>query len=315
MNMIAVTLSSAAILTILTGPAQAAPAVWRPGDANKPATCEVLWKAIGLPTYSARRNATLVCHGRFVLSHNNAARSPDWVIEVLQKAKLTNTESRPDKSFVQETLVPPLARAKDEDYQNTRAKFARGHMAPSEDFNNSEDDMKSSFVLSNAVPQVGARFNGSVWKRLEEEVRSAALRRGEVYVITGPVRRFKTSRTRTIAKPRSCGAEIVLTGPADGRICQAHNKNPLLCKAAGVAVPIAVYKIVYDPEQGTAHAFVMPNRDHDSQTGDAGQTYLEGFRVKVAAIERITGLRFFAALPAAQRKAVRQRCADKPLWD
>lgn len=287
-------------------------------DKNKKETCPALWTDIGLPQYgkSAKRDATLVCHKRFVLMHNNTARSPDWVIERLKKTELTNAFDRPEKSFEQEDSVRPSARARDEDYTKTKAKFARGHMAPSEDFNNNESDMKESFVLSNAVPQVGAKFNSAIWGQLEGEVRKAAVERGEIFVITGPVRGLGARRARSIPKSaNACGSALVLDGPQQARVCDANNRNSnVACGAAGVVVPVGVFKIIYDPAAETAYAFILPNRDHPSKTGNDVQPYLDTFRVTVATVERVTGVLFLRGLPAEKRNAVSRKCATDSLW-
>lgn len=314
------TLRVATVLLALVLPAVAeTDAHFKLTEKNKKETCPVLWRDIGLPRYTkaaAKRDATLVCHKRFVLMHNNPARSPDWVVERLKKSELTNAFDRPEKSFEQEDSVRPSARGKNGDYTKTRTNFARGHMAPSEDFNNDEDDMKESFVYSNAVPQIDDKFNGAIWKQLEEEVRSAAQKRGEVFVITGPVRGLGTSRKRTISKKaNACGNAIVLDGPKEIRVCDANNDNPsVACGTAGVVVPVGVFKIIYDPATETAYAFALPNRNHPSKKQDDVRPYLETFRVSVAALERVTNVQFLRDLPAAKQNAIIRRCATDTLW-
>ncbi len=291
---------------------------WQPTSANKISTCRSLWIGLGdVPADSnaATRDTTFVCHPRFVLSHDNVTKTPDWVIERLTKAQVSGHNDRPEKKFSPEPRVPPRGQAIDKDYPPQALGFARGHMAPSEDFNSSVPAMRDTFVLSNAVPQVGARFNGSIWATLEDEVRKAAKARGEIYVITGPVRGTATARSRTIAQAdNGCGKEIQLDGPQQVKFCAANNQNHTVPCKSGVGVPIALYKIVYDPKQGTAYAFVLPNKEHPSETSDQARPYLTEFRVTVAAIEGITGLQFFRELPAAkQDKAVKQ-CAADTLW-
>jgi endonuclease G len=293
-------------------------AEWKPTVFNKISKCRSLWIGLGdVPgdSNAATRDTTFVCHPRFVLSHDNATKTPDWVIERLTKAQVSGHNDRPNKKFGPEPHVPPRGRAVDKDYPPRESGFARGHMAPSEDFNSSAAAMKDTFVLSNAVPQVGARFNGSIWATLEDEVRKAAKARGDIYVITGPVRGTATARSRTIAQAdNGCGKKIDLDGPQQVQFCAANNQNSGVACTKGVGVPIALFKIIYDPKQGTAYAFVLPNKEHPSKTDDEARPYLAGFRVTVAAIEGVTGLKFFRELAAAkQEKAVKQ-CAADNLW-
>jgi DNA/RNA endonuclease G (NUC1) len=292
-------------------------AQWKPSKTNKLSTCRSLWIQIGDPqdTRAASRDTTFVCHARFVLSHDNVTKTPDWVIERLTKKQVSGNNDRPSKKFSPEPRVPPRGRAVDGDYPPKASGFARGHMAPSEDFNSSSKAMRDTFVLSNAVPQKGPRFNGAIWGTLEDEVRKAAKARGQIYVVTGPVRGTATNRSRTIAQAdNSCGKRIVLEGPPEAMFCAANNKDPSVPCRSGVGVPIALYKIVYDPKTSGVYAFVLPNKDHPSKTDDQSRPYLEEFRVSVAVIEDLTGLQFFRGLPAdKQDKAVRQ-CATDLFW-
>jgi DNA/RNA endonuclease G (NUC1) len=304
---------------VLSGKAAAeTDAQWKPTAANKISTCRSLW--IGLAdvpadTNAASRDTTFVCHPRFVLSHDNVTKTPDWVIERLTKKQVSGNNNRPGKKFSAELRVPPRGRAVDKDYPPNTTGFARGHMAPSEDFNASATAMRDTFVLSNAVPQVGAKFNSAIWGRLEDEVRRAAKARGEIYVITGPVRGTGTARSRTIAQAdNACGKKIEIDGPIQTQFCASNNKNGSIACTRGVGVPIALYKIVYDAKQGNAYAFVLPNRDHPHRTGDEARPYLAEFRVSVAAIEGLTGLKFFQDLPAAKKEKLVKQCAADTLW-
>lgn len=137
---------------------------------------------------AAVTDKTTVCHDRFVLSHDNASKTPDWVVELLTKGKLTNKFDRPHTNFSPDPRTPPHGRPDAGDYSKTADKFEIGHMAPSEDFNNSDVNMRDTFVFSNAVPQAGDTFNAAIWRSLESEVRNAAIARKTLYVITSPVR-------------------------------------------------------------------------------------------------------------------------------
>lgn len=275
-------------------------------------TCAVLWKGIGLPGGGAA-DATRVCHDRFVLSHDNASKTPDWVIELLTKAKLNNANKRPkDVNFSGDLCVPANGQPDPGDYSKTPEKFEIGHMAPSDDFNNSIVNMRDTFVFSNAVPQAGDTFNAAIWRSLETEVRKAAVARKTVYVITGPIRGDGTTRKIEIAKSaNTCGGAIELETFATKFVCKARNKGQTDTCTSGVAVPIALYKIVYDPQAKAAYAFVMANRNY--KTG-LGHTFMEQSRVNVGVIEKLTGLTFFTGLPAADRARLTDKCEPTQMW-
>ncbi len=293
---------------------------WRPSTNNKVSKCRSVWIGLGdVPhdTNQATREAYFVCHNRFALSHDSATKTPDWVLEHLTRRYLKKNAKRPkNQSFVAEKFVPPYARATDEDYTKPKAPLARGHMAPSDDFAFKLPWLKESFVFSNVVPQIGAKFNGAIWGTLEDQVRAAGNARGEIYVITGPVRGDFNNRSRVIPKTgNACGNEIKLEGPKEAFVCAADNRKPNVFCSKGVAVPIGVFKIVYDPKAGDAYAFLMPNKEYETGIElDEARKTLTSYRVTVAVIEQATGLRFFPALPPDKQDKAVNKCASGTLW-
>ena len=308
------TVTIAALL--ISAPVVAAPA-WKPGPKNKPPNCGTLWRTIGLPRHiSTGRDVTFVCHSRYILLHDNINRTPDWVIERLSSrtTKLDGAD-RTGLSFVSEKLVPPAGRASNADYTNTKSNLDRGHMAPAEDFNVARALMKESFIFSNAVPQVGDRFNGSIWKEFENEVRKIAREHGDTFVITGPVRRVGDSNELTIAAANnSCGPRIDLQGPSKREkfICAAAAGKPDVFCDKGVSVPIGVFKILYIRKTKTAYAFVMPNIDHTP--GSDQPAYLDKFRVSIPALEKVTNLQFFRDLTGDDQVGIGATCAPGRPW-
>jgi endonuclease G len=282
--------------------------------------CRALVVGIGYPEYADKekqKTTKFVCHTAFALSHNNTGKTPIWVIERLKGKELTGKFERPNIDFIPEEAVLEQERAVDADYlvpkkSKTKSLFARGHLAPSEDFNDNCALMKETFVFSNVVPQIGGTFNSSIWAGLEAQARGIAEKRGEIVVITGTVPR-KDGSVRTIAKKdNDCGNEIRLDGAPQTRICAARNKNPKAACPNGVAVPLALYKIIYDPQEKTAYAYVLPNRPHTSK-GGSQKDRLDGFRTTVAALERETGVVFFPELAQDARDDVVNKCTkDKP---
>jgi len=204
-----------------------------------------------------------------VLSYDNASKTPDWVVELLTKDKLTNAFPGPKIDFSPDPCIPENASPEPGDYAGTADKFEIGHMAPSEDFNNSDVNMRDTFVFSNAVPQAGDTFNAAIWRSLEAEVRKAAFARQMLFVITGPIRGDGTTRKINIAKAgNACGGAIELETFPTTSICKAVNKKQATSCTNGVVVPIVLYKIAYDPQNDAVYAFVMgitiTQRDLDS---------------------------------------------------
>lgn len=222
------------------------------------------------------------------------------------KAKLTNKFSRPKTNFSTDPCVLADGEPDPDDYVGTADKLQIGHMAPSEDFNNSDVNMRDTFVFSNAVPQGGATFNAAIWHSLELQVRKAVIARNRINVITGPVRGDGVNRTINIARAdNACGGAIELDAFNTKIVCKAVNKNTAATCTTGVVVPVALYKIAYDSQKNAAYAFLMANRNYQTRLGKA---FMEESRVNVGVIEKLTGLKFFAALPADKRAALVNNC-------
>ena len=270
-------------------------------------TCRGLWEAIGTPQYASDDvDFTPVCHEAYVLSHNNVNKTPDWVLERLNKSQFAGGKDRPKTKFQPEQFVCEAARAVDSQYTNS--KLDRGHQAPSADFSSNAELMKESFTLSNAVPQQGEGFNRHIWKQFEDLVRKLAEDRGEIYVITGPINREANDQELTIkADANPCKNEITLEGPK-GRtaICGKGNKCP---EGEGVAIPVALYKIIYDAKNKRANAYILPNIDHRKvEKVKDPLEYLKRYRVAVRTVEQYTGLQFLRAIPKRDRKAQIEEC-------
>jgi DNA/RNA endonuclease G (NUC1) len=299
-------LMAALLAAILAGPAYADVCPeFQPGPANDFNTCKRLWEPIGTPEYaSADIDATPVCHEAYVLSHNNVNKTPDWVLERLKKSQFEGGKDRPKTKFQPEEFVCEAARALDNQYANS--KLDRGHQAPSADFASNLELMKESFTLSNAVPQQGVGFNRHIWKEFEDLVRKLAENRDEIFVITGPINREEDEDQITI-KADPCGNEIKLEGPK-GRtaICGKNTKCP---EGTGVAIPVALYKIIYDAKNKRANAYILPNIDHRKLDKSKDPLeYLKRYRVTVRTVEQHTGLQFLRAIPKRERKAQIEEC-------
>lgn len=167
-------------------------------------------------------DAVPLCYGAFAILYSGLSRTPLYAGERLTRASVTAARSvdRAD-SFHEETRLPASERAALSDY--VHSGYDRGHMAPAGDMPSPETQAES-FTLANIVPQ-NRTVNRSLWAAIEESVRRLAMRRGELFVVTGPVFSGKSIQS------------------LDGR----------------VLVPTQLFKAVYDPASGEAAAYLAPN--------------------------------------------------------
>jgi endonuclease G len=272
------------------------------GDAETDAeTCSPVWEEIGLPSIpedSAEVPVT-VCHKGYILGHSTTNRTPDWAIERVTRAIAEGRNSRPGNSFSVETLPDGILGSSNDDYKNSG--FDRGHQAPSNDFKSSLKLMEDTFFYTNVVPQVGKGFNQGIWKQLEALVRKLAIDRDEIYVITGPVYQEKKP-IRIRADADACGTELNLKPLKKGSI------------GSDVAIPAALYKIIYDPRLVRVNAYVLPNFDHRSvQDTERDLDYLKRYRVGLGTVEKLTGFTFMTALDDRAHRILAEECPDTML--
>ncbi|HBA88253.1 MAG TPA: DNA/RNA non-specific endonuclease [Geobacter sp.] len=202
----------------------------------------------------------IFCRKGYLLAHDPVRKTPIWVIEHLTVDKVTGSLPRKDK-FRADPELPKGSRAELSDYK--KSGYDQGHMAPSADMAWDEQAMAESFYLSNMVPQVGVGMNRGIWKDLEGKVRKWALDRKSIYVFTGPI----------------------------------YADNYKTIGGNAVAIPMKLYKIVFDPERKEAISFIMPNEKLKSAD-------MEKYLVSVRDVENDTGLDFLSALPEAEQDGI-----------
>jgi endonuclease G, mitochondrial len=189
----------------------------------------------------------------FVLCHDSLRKVPVWTGYEMTRERLRGAAVRPGRFRPDTALSGPIAI--DADYRGSG--FSRGHLVPAEDLAWSEASIRSTFLLSNAVPQRQS-VNAGKWRQLENFVRSIAAGADLVYVFSGPI--FADRETEYIGGGR-------------------------------VAVPTHLYKVVLALADGrkSMYAAIVPN----AATGDEP---LGSFTTTVREVERRTGLDFFSAL-------------------
>lgn len=315
-------------------------------DANNPHACAHVWQEIGLPVShkgqlenegdpedrqnendrvdsDIQQNAaevikspTIVCREHFITQYNSFTKNPDWVIERLTREIVEGMNTRPSVGFKRDPKLPQgVLSAVDKDYRGSG--LARGHQAASADFKSNLEWMKETFVFSNAVPQVQNGFNGGIWKELEEHVQDFAKSLDEeeaIYVITGPIDLpVDGSETIIAADQNGCLNELRLAGLEKLRkrdICDENDQHASHKCTHGVAVPAALFKIIYVPFLERAFGFLMSNEDHRKikSRGISNTDYFEKWRATVDVIEDASNLNFFPGKSRRWRNIHEQTC-------
>lgn len=216
------------------------------------------------------QDGTLLCRKGYLLAYDPGRKTPIWVAEHLTSEKADASMAR-SNNFAPDPDLEEGERAELADYKGSG--YDRGHMAPAGDMRWDQQAMTESFFLSNMVPQVGKRMNQGIWKDLEEKVRHWAITRGEIYIYTGPI----------------------------------YEEPSEVIGANKVAVPSHLYKIIYDPVQVEAIAFIMPNQKLKASD-------MPTYTVPIREVEGRSGLNFLSKLKKQVQDSVEVEKAAG-LWE
>jgi len=219
--------------------------------------------------YGAPSNSgILLCRLAYVLSYNSAYKAPNWVGYHLTKAEIHGNFLR-THDFIPDPEISHNNQANVRDYHHDG--YVPAQLVPAKDMIWSARAMNESYLLSSVVPMKRDVYRG-MWEALQKRVRNWVESRGELYIVTGPVYDSPT--------PRTIGANHV-------------------------AVPSAIFEVVFDPVQVDAIAFIIPNHAEHSKN-------LPNFITSVNEVEKRTGLNFLSNLDDQVETLVESKIS--PFW-
>ena len=166
-----------------------------------------------------RVDSLLVSNNIFQISYNEKYEQPNWV-----KYTVRDIIKNADRAGIQFYTVDSIYTSDDDDYYSNR--WDRGHMAPAGSFNDSYENLYSTFSYINVALQYDD-LNRGVWVDLEEQVRQWADELGDIDI------------------------EIYLEFDSSHIVLDT-----------GAHVPTAFYKHVIFPE-GTKKCYYFPNSTPD----------------------------------------------------
>jgi endonuclease G len=232
----------------------------------------------------------VICRDGYVLEHSSESRIPLWVAERCTKEEITGSLPRTNP-FRADPLLEPAERSELADYRGSG--FDRGHLAPNGNHKADDRLRRETFFLSNIVPQVGKKFNQSIWADLEGTVRKWAKPRGEVFITTGSL--FYDPQEEN---PDTADGLVEVTVIGDNEI----------------AVPTHLFKIVVAKNSSgewQSIAFVMSNTNHRED-----ETFEEHIQ-SVDWIEERSGFDFMPEMRAETGMPdieARLEAAKSPIW-
>ena len=120
----------------------------------------------------ARVDSLLVSNNIFQISYNEKYEQPNWV-----KYTVRDIVKNADRDGIEFYTVDSIYTSDDQDYYSNR--WDRGHMAPAGSFNDSYENLYSTFSYLNVALQYDD-LNRGTWVQLEEQVRQWADELGDI---------------------------------------------------------------------------------------------------------------------------------------
>lgn len=140
---------------------------------------------MGVPFDKDTSNDYIIVRPQYVLSYNKNTGEPNWVSWELN-ADWYGDVDRYSGNFITDVSLPSgMTQIKHADYTNSG--YDRGHMVRSEERTATVEDNKSTFLLTNIIPQM-PDLNRGVWLDFEYFCEDLCKKQNkELFVISGPI--------------------------------------------------------------------------------------------------------------------------------
>ncbi|MBQ4381043.1 MAG: DNA/RNA non-specific endonuclease [Bacteroidaceae bacterium] len=238
-------------------------------DAEAPSEglSQTVFESLEQPAPITNRPEAILCKSAFIVSFNISTLCPNYVAWHLTAARTEGDVKRSDE-YIEDMVLAEGSRVMASDYSGSG--YDRGHMCPAGDNKNDERAMAESFMMTNICPQAH-KLNSDWWNDLEIKCREWANRKGDLYIVAGPI--FDTPSPKKIGR----------------------RKN------VRISVPDRFFKVILmmgdDPK---AIGFIVPNLDLNDD--------LAKYAVSVDKVEQVTGFDFYPNLPDGMERRLEREC-------
>jgi endonuclease G len=162
----------------------------------------------GVPTDNDSTDDYLIIRPQYTLSYNYKLSVPNWVSWEMNADWFGDVERYGGNFITDNNLPSNFTKIKHTDYTNSG--FDRGHLVRSEERTKTDEDNKSTFLMTNIIPQT-QDLNRGVWLDLEYHLENLCKKENkQLFVIAGGIYKSNSFINEIVAIPDTCFKIVVI---------------------------------------------------------------------------------------------------------